>query len=359
MILGIDGNEANVAQRVGVSWYVYYLLRELKKRSGETLEVRIFLRESPRSDLPSPSSHFRYVVVGGSFLWSQIWLPMRLFFRERDLDVFLSPAHYAPRLSPVPTVVVVHDLSFFYYPDNFLRKDLLKLKKWTGYSVRRAKRVVAVSRTTADDLSKLYGIPREGIEIVYNGYEPVRIPEVRPQFGVSKPFFLYIGTLQPRKNLVNLILAFEKFTTKHKNRHFLYIVGKKGWLYDEIFDLVKTRKLEDKVFFTDYLNEGEKQYLLKRAEALVVPGYYEGFGLPVLEAFAAGTPVIASQSGAIPEIADQAALYFNPADVNELAARMAEIDKLGSALRKKGAERLKRYSWQKTAREIMEICAKC
>ena len=147
MIIGVDGNEANVEKRVGVSVYTLNLLKYFKKQSNKDLKFKIYLKNSPLSDLPNQDNFFQYKVVPGKILWSQIYLPLQLY-QKKDIDVFFSPAHYIPRFCPVPTVVTIHDLAYFYFEKDFLKKDLYQLKSWTKYSVNKASKIIAVSKTT-------------------------------------------------------------------------------------------------------------------------------------------------------------------------------------------------------------------
>ena len=366
MIIGIDGNEANVPERVGVGWYVFYLLKEIKKiksshyakvtQDEQKSKVKIFLKEAPLDDLPGESEDFQYVVVPKKTVWSQIDLPFELCLKHRNLNVFLSPAHYAPRFCPCPCVVIVHDLSYFYYPQDFLPKDLHQLYEWTKYSVRKAQHVIAVSETTKKDLVLNYQLPKAKISVVYNGFNPFQDKPKQPDIRVNKPYFLYLGTLQPRKNIEDLILGFAQLLGK-KADHFLYIVGKKGWLYDDIYKMVKQQRLTNKVIFMDYVQEAEKQWLLMNAEALVMPGFYEGFGLPILEAFGANLPVVASETGALPEVAQEAALYFKPESPKELSEQLAKVlnKKTREELMLKGMGSLKHFSWQKTSNPTIAV----
>jgi glycosyltransferase involved in cell wall biosynthesis len=359
MIIGFDANEANVSQPVGVGWYVYYLLQEFKKKCSSSLQFRIFLKNKPLSNLPKPSSNFRYFVIPKKTVWSQIDLPLALFLKHRSLDYYLAPAHYSPRFCPCKTAVVVHDLSYFYYPQDFLAKDLYQLINWTGYSVKKASQIIAVSSTTKQDLLKNYFVNPAKVKVVYNGFSPPKTSLQKPGFELKKPFFLSLGTLQPRKNIKNLVLAFEKLLSQHPDQ-FLYLAGKKGWLYQDIEQLIIKRKLAKKIVFTDYLNEAEKWYLLNNCQALIVPGLYEGFGLPLLEAFFSGVPVVCSRTGALPEIAGNAALYFNPLLPNEIAAQMEKIisdSKTTERLVILGKKQLRHFSWDKTAANILKILA--
>jgi len=357
MILGFDANEANSMSRVGVGWYAYYLIHELAARAGSGLEIRIFLKTAPLSDLPKETVHFKYIVVPKRTVWSQIDLPVALILNHRDLDIFLSPAHYAPRFCPCPTVVVVHDLSYFYYPQDFLKKDLYQLVNWTRYSVQKAQKIIAVSEVTKEDIVKNYPVNNEKVVVVQNGFSVPKIKAEQPGFEIKHPYFLYLGTLQPRKNLQNLLLAFARFQSRYPD-FSLYLVGKKGWLFEGILDLIQKLQLTNAVIVTEYLKDSEKNYLLKHARALLAPGFYEGFGLPILEGFAAQVPVLSSNTGALPEVAGEGALYFNPTKVSEIVDCMTKITEqkaLGSSLQKKAEKKLKEFSWEKTTDQILKV----
>lgn len=364
MIIGIDGNEANVKEKVGVSVYIFNLLVYFKKKAKDSLHFRIFLKNKPSSDLPSANEYFKYEVVAGNFLWSQIMLPARLYFKK-NIDVLFSPAHYAPRFCPVPLVVTIHDLSYFYYPDEFLKKDLYQLKNWTKYSVIKAKKIIAVSQTTKKDLIKFYQTPEEKIEVIYNG-GPLRHSEPERSEGeeslqknkiIKNKYILYVGTLQPRKNLITLIDAFFKFDKIHPEFK-LVIAGKKGWLYEEIFNHVKKLNLEKRVKFAGYVSDKQLETLYERAFCFVLPSLYEGFGIPILQAMSHDTPVISSFTSSLPEIGADACLYFDPTSVDDLVDKLIELkenENLRDNLIKRGKERVKLFSWDKSAEETLKI----
>lgn len=358
MIIGIDGNEANVAERVGVSWYVFNILHELRQQTEQ--KVVVFLRESPRDDMPKENESFSYEVVPGKFLWSQIFLPINLFLKHRNLSVFLSPAHYAPRWCPVPTVVVIHDLSFFYYPESFLKKDLYQLRAWTQYSVKQAAHVITVSETTRKDVLLHYRIPENKVTTVHNGFTAATVKSSKPSLPIADTFLLYVTTIQPRKNIMRLLIAFEALLINHPTLH-LYIVGKKGWLYEEIFDYVQRHHLEKSVTCTGYLSESEKLWMNEHAKLVVLPGLYEGFGLPMLEAFSAGVPVAASNTGALPEVGSDACTYFEPLDavnISQIIHKTLSDEKVRSNLVTAGKKRLKTFDWEKTTSGILLVLKK-
>lgn len=356
MIIGIDGNEANVATRVGVSFYVFQLLFYFKSKATKDLQFLIYLRQKPRADLPSANKYFRYRVIPGPFFWTQIFLPLSL--RHEPLDVFFAPAHYAPRGIKVPLVLTIHDLSFFRYPEDFRKRDLLKLIWWTNYSVKAAKKIIAVSQTTKKDILKIYHLPEEKVVVIYNGFGKPSLKEGKKlSKKIDKNYFLYVGTLQPRKNLLTLIRAFYKFNSYFPNFE-LIIAGKKGWMYENLFKEVVNLGLQDKVYFTDYISEKQLEFLYKHAFAFVLPSLYEGFGFPILEAMSYGCPVIASFSSSLPEIGGKGCLYFNPQSEDDLFEKMKQIYKdnhLRNTLIKEGKKRIKLFSWKKCGQETLNL----
>jgi glycosyltransferase involved in cell wall biosynthesis len=359
MIIGVDGNEANVTEKVGVSFYTFKLLNFFQKQANDSLNFIVFLKRKPNLDFPSPTNFFRYEIVPWDFLWSQTFLPLYLYKKKalgEKIDVFFSPAHYAPRFCPIASVVTVHDLSYFYYPEEFLKKDLYQLKNWTKYSVKNAKKVIAVSATTKKDLIKFYQLPEEKIEVIYNG-GPRHIKKLKL---TKSKFILFVGTLQPRKNLITLIAAFNLFY-KQNPEFKLVIAGKKGWLYENIFHHVKELRLEKQVIFTGYISEEELISYYKNAFCFVLPSFYEGFGIPLLEAMSFNCPVISSSSSSLPEVGGNACLYFNPKSVNDLLKKMKMImenEKLRKELIKKGKERLKLFSWKTCAEKTLAVIKK-
>mgnify|MGYP001370450865 CR=1 FL=1 len=352
--IGVDGNEANVENRVGVSVYALNILKYFNKNSGQEIQFIVYLKRPPLMDLPEENNYFKYKTVPGKFLWSQIFLPLFLYQRK-NIDVYFSPAHYLPRFCPVPQVVTVHDVAYLYYPEDFTKKDLWQLKNWTAFSIKKAKQIIAVSKTTKKDIVKNYNIDETRVSVVYNGFEKTargKTAEVK-----LKNFILFVGTIQPRKNLEVLVDAFNKFIQINKDFK-LVIVGKKGWLYKNIFEKVKTMSLEDKIIFTGHVTDEELIWYYKNAFCLVLPSIYEGFGIPVLEAMSYDCPVISSFSSSLPEIGGEASLYFDPKNSDDLLKKLKMLqdnNKLRKELILKGQQRIKDFSWEKCGKETLDI----
>ncbi len=357
MIIGIDGNEANVKHKVGVSVYTIQMLNYFHSQASAQTQFIVYLRAKPQDELPKQTSFFTYKVVWGPLMWSQLFLPLSLWVSKLQgikLHVFFSPAHYIPRNCPVKTVVTLHDLSYLYFPDEFLKKDLYQLKNWTEYAVQKSVKIIAVSKTTKKDIMHEYSIPERKIEVIYNGYENgFSQPNILP----PTPYFLSIGTIQPRKNLSLLIRAFATFHSNHPE-YKLIIAGKKGWLYEKIFDEVKQHHLNDAVQFPGYVSDTEKSALYSGAKAYILPSLYEGFGIPLLEAMAHSCPVISSFSSSLPEVGGEACLYFDPTRSEDLVEKMECIVNdtvLAKKLVNAGRKRIEAFSWEKAGRETLEL----
>lgn len=369
MLIAIDGNEANVARRVGVSEYAYELLKEFSKYQISSTQYQVYLKAKPNKDLPQVSKSWHYKVFGPSRLWTQLALPVRLFMRRRKPDVFFSPGHYAPRFSPVPTVISIMDLAFFHFPDYFTKKDLTQLHSWTKYSVQNASAIITISQATKDDIIKLYGVPESKIHVIYPGIKSASVltPHVYPmqelqtKYSIRNNYLLFVGTLQPRKNIVRLVEAFAnviKNDTAEKASLQLVIVGKKGWKYEEILDAPEKNGVTDKVKFLDFVNDEDLQLLYQHAQCFVFPSLYEGFGLPVLEAMKMNCPVITSNVSSLPEAGGDAALYVDPESISDIASKIEMVlgdKKIRSEMVAKGRDQLKKFSWEKAAKETLMV----
>lgn len=355
MLIGIDANEANLtSNRVGINQYAFDLLHALYNLKTDHQFV-IYLKNPTQADLPLPKSSWSYRILPFPKLWTQTRLPWDLFIHSPRPDIFFSMTHYAPRWSPVPTVVAVMDLGFLQSPGQFTAKDLNQLTSWTSYSVHQAYRVIAISENTKKDIVSAYHIDRDKIIVTYLGYDsrlfkPTNRPSVLTKYGISKPYFLFLGSLKPSKNVEGLVRAFSSMPQDYN----LVIAGKKGWLYDQIFALVRHLGLESRIIFTGFVEEEEVPVLMSLSQAFVMPSFYEGFGIPVLEAMACGTPVVTSRVASLPEVAGNAAIYVDPTDALSISRGLnIALSSERSRFVKAGLERVKSFSWDKCARQTL------
>jgi glycosyltransferase involved in cell wall biosynthesis len=270
-----------------------------------------------------------------------------------------------PLVCPIPCVVTVHDLGYLHYPGAHRPFDRWYLDWTTRRHVRQAAYVIADSEATRADLIRHYQADSERIVTVYPGRDGsltrVEATEVisaaKTRYGIGGDYLLYLGTLQPRKNLIRLVEAFARLQPLTADIRLVF-AGKKGWLYGDLFARVEALGLEDCVLFTGYVADDDKASLLSGARALVYPSLYEGFGLPVLEAMTCGTPVLTSNVSSLPEVAGDAALLVDPLDVDAISDGMSRLiadDELRFALVKKGYVQVRKFSWANAAREVMQV----
>lgn len=363
MLIGIDANEANVVTRVGISEYAYQILTKLYEFRSENkndYSYTIYLKSNPLDHLPKSTSWWKYKVVKPAKLWTQIGLPIHLVTTTKKPDVFLTLTHYGPRFSRIPTIVSVMDLSYLHFPETFRKNDLYQLTKWTEYSVKKAKKVITISNSSKNDIIKYYKVKEDKVKVVYLGLKNLSMNEPSEkelsEFGVNKKFILFVGTLQPRKNITRLIEAFSKLSDNLKDEHQLVVIGKKGWLYEDILSSPEKFHVSDKVLFLDYVSDDDLPNFYKKAELFVLPSLYEGFGLPVLEAMRYGCPVVTSNVSSLPEAGGDAALYFKPEDVDDIKNTIEKVltDKsLKEKMIEKGRDHYKKFTWEKAAKEVL------
>ena len=356
MIVGIDGNEANIPKRVGVGKYAFELLKQFYKYKVLSIRYKVYLKDKPLPDLPKETDWWQYKVVGPKKFWTQIGLPVALI-KERLLgkspDVFFTPSHYAPRFSPCPRVISIMDLSYLHFPEMFRKQDLYQLKNWTAYSVKKAKKILTISKASRDDIIKYYQVPEEKLVVTYPGIDRVSSMEnIREKYGIEGNYILSVGTLQPRKNYIRLI---EAFSTLTPNPYTLIIVGKPGWLFEEIYQAPKKFGVEKKVKFLNYVPDEDLPGLYKGAICFVLVSLYEGFGIPILEAMANSCPVVASNVSSLPEVVSKAGILVDPYNIEDITRGIKEVLTRRNELVKKGLHQCRQFSWEKCAKETLKV----
>ncbi len=358
MKIGIDGYEANVSQRVGIGQYAFEILTHVYPLVRHH-QVTVFLPTRPLPDMPAETDFWKYRVGGPRRLWTFAGLPLAM--RKEHLDVMYSPTHYIPRFTTVPRVMSIMDLSYIRFPQLFKPKDLYQLTRWTAYSAARAKKIFTISESSKDDIIKIYQVPKDKVVVTYPGF--TMTPEAITQRTIPKNYILSVGTLQPRKNYVRLIEAFSLFLKQNRQKFSdlqLVIIGKKGWLYEDILAAPKKFGVADKVKFLDFVPDVELPSFYKHALCFALPSLYEGFGLPVLEAMAYKCPVVVSNASSLPEIAGKAGIYVNAESTQSIA------DGLLTAVRQRnlvqgttrvaaGLSQMKKFTWEKAARQTLDV----
>jgi len=295
------------------------------------------------------------------FLW-YIWFEWRIpaVLKQIGADVFISTDGYLSLRSSIPTLLVIHDLAFENMPGSIPWLTRKYYQYFTPKYAHKAKRILTVSEFSKKDMMKLYDIPAAKIDIAPNAANPLfkpfgddAIQDERKQRSDAHPYFLFVSALQPRKNLPGLLLAFDVFKQRYpQNKTKLIVAGSRYKLNREIDAALKYIVHSDEVIFTGHLPQNDLVRLVGAALALVYVSFFEGFGIPIIEAMQAGVPVICSNTSSMPWVAGNAALLVNPDNTNEISDALEKIsnDKvLRQQLIKKGIERAKMFSWEKTA----------
>jgi|SRR5579864_1420670 len=286
---------------------------------------------------------------------------------RQDRPQLLHVQYTAPLACPVPVVVSVHDVSFLEHPDYFPFYRSLQLRLTVRRTIQRAARILTGSEFSRDSIARAYDLDPDRIAVVHNaaaaGFHQVRheaaAAEVLARFGMAAPFILSVGDLQPRKNHVGLIEAFAGLIQAQPNLpHQLVLAGKETWFARRVREAAKHSGIADRIRFLGFVSDEDLLHLYNACELFCFPSFYEGFGLPVLEAMACGAAVACANTSAIPEVADGAALLFNPYNADEITRAMLDLillPDLRARMRRLGLQRSTCFSWQKTAQKTLEV----
>jgi glycosyltransferase involved in cell wall biosynthesis len=358
-------------RRAGVSRYIEGLLSHLMREDSE-IDCTVFwgphsalepmsrqdaIRSCRirRSQLPTHSPWVR-------ILWEQCLQPPQL--HNLGIRLLHSPVNIQPLVLPCKGVVTMMDLSFLVFPESFRGPQRRYQRLFTQLSARRATHLIAISRSTAQDLTRFFGVNSAkvsvtlpGVDARYTPLEEAVVSEWRRKGGLPERFLLYVGTLEPRKNLPTLIRAFAAFR-RGNTAVKLVLAGGKGWMYQPILASVEELGLQDDVLFPGYIAEDELPLWYNAAEVFVYPSLYEGFGLPPLEAMACGTPVIASNASSLPEVVGSAGLLVSPDDVEQWCAALSQLtgdSSLRASLSQRGLERAKEFTWARMAEQTARV----
>lgn len=363
----LDGYEANVAQRVGSGQVAFELLRdiyELDKKNNYT----ILLQSKPFADLPKPRENWNYKILRPAQFWTRLVIPAYYLLAKIKPDVILSPTHYIPAFIKAKRVAIIFDLSFLRFPGMFKKGDLYKLTNWTKYSALESSHIITISESSKKDIIDFYKVSPKKVTLAYPGYDeeifkPVKdekeIKKITNKYQITGNYIIYIGTIQPRKNLLRLIKVMKSIEDCK-----LVIVGKikgkgrQAWMNEEILAEPAKLGIEEKIIFTDFVPAEELPALISGARVFVLPSLWEGFGIPVVEAMACGTPVIVSNVSSLPEVAGEAGIMVDPESETQIeqAIRLLVSDKkIHDKLSKKALDQAKKFSWEKMAKEVIKV----
>ncbi len=364
MEIGIDASRTVYKQKTGTEYYSYNLIKNLIKLDRKN-EYILYSRNPLTKYFQNLPENFKNKIIYFPRFWTQIRLSVEMLLNKPDL--LFIPSHTIPIIHPKKTVVTCHDVGFRNYPSSYSKFQLWHLEFTTKKAVLWAEKIIAVSKSTKQDLIDIYGAKPEQIEVVYEGftnklYHPIKdrnkIKEVLKKYNIPEKYVLFVGRLEERKNIPRLINAFNIIKKEKGIRHKLVLVGKKGYKFEQIINIIDKLRLKDKIVLTGYIPEQDLPYIFSDADLFVLPSLYEGFGIPILEAFACGCPVATSNVSSMPEVAGKAAILFNPQKTDEIAQAVYKIisdDALKNNLIEKGFNQCKKFSWQKCAQETLEV----
>ncbi|EKD46332.1 MAG: group 1 glycosyl transferase [uncultured bacterium] len=360
MTIGIDARAA-CGERAGKGQYVYYLIKEL---SLLNLNEQIVLYTNSELDLEeNPNLKIRKLGMP-SLLWHFQCLWYLLFVDKTN--IFLATTSFIiPFLAPRKCVPVIMDLVAFLKITKHQAKATWTERLTVGRAVKKAKKVIAISENTKRDLIKLFSLPPEKVAVIYlaadesfkPGIDEFKLISAREKYNLPEKYFLFVSTLEPRKNVVRLIEAYNLARGQNSNFPKLVITGKKGWYYQEIFQTVEKLRLSDSVQFTAYVNQEDLPALYSQSLAYLFPSLYEGFGITILEAMACGVPVLTSYASSLPEVAGSAAWYCDPLNTDQIATGIKELyqnENLRHTLIDNGLKQAQKFSFSKMAKETLK-----
>ena len=363
MRVGIDARLVFYS-KAGIGQYIIHLTRALAEL--DTPDDKFVLLQSRKDDTKIIDNH--------NFSRYSLWTPshhrleqpaLRFETVRRRLDLLHSPDFIPPFRRNYKSVITVHDLAFLLYPQ-FMTTESARYYGQIDQAVRSTDHIIAVSKATKQDLISLLGVPDEKITVIYEGCNPLYGPLdkekavafCRDRWGLDENFIFFISTIEPRKNIPTLLRAFKYLQDKYKRKEKLVLAGTKGWLFEEVERTIDELNLANEVVLIGRVRDSEVNYLYNAASMLVFPSFYEGFGLPPLEAMTCGTPTIVSNIKVMPEVVGDAALIIDPHDEDDVAVAMHRLlvdEDLRSELIAKGLKRAEKFSWEKAACETLKV----
>lgn len=377
MRIGIDCRtmlNPKTGEMAGVGHYTTYLVRALVKRAKKDTFVLFFDHRMPDRAIKDLASKKNVEIVRFPYSQYKRYLPfgyshivVAQALKRAQLDLFHAPAYIIPYQYDKPAVITIHDLAIYPHPEWFPPKQQFSRKVLVPSSIQRAKKIIAVSQATAKMVRDLFSVAQEDISVVYEGVTKEKAVSAlskirtRKKFNINERFLLYIGTIEPRKNLENLVKAFDQFMREHYRHHKdvqLVIAGVRGWKYQQIFRTIARAKWSSSIRVIGYVTQHEKITLLQASLFFAFPTLWEGFGLPVLEAASLGVPVLTSRVSSLPEVAGSGAVYVKPESVRSIQEGITMLVRQGKkrvALGKKGKQHAKKFSWEKCAAETMKV----
>lgn len=369
MRIAIQAADLDANRIDGTRVYILHMLRRFGILAPD--DSFFIYHRTAFNEALAPPQFPNYIIreVDFPLLWTQTRFAWELFFHTPD--VLWMPMHNLPfiRRSKMKTVVTVHDLAYKYFPEYFPKKDLFELNFLGDLAIRNADRLIAVSESTKRDILKWYpSVKEENVTVVYHGFDAELFSakrnteeenRVKKSLHIDGEYLLYTGAIQPRKNLEIFIDAFALLKGRDDTRNLkLVLAGGDAWLSDRVHAKAEESPFHDDIIMPGQIAFGDLGHLMRGASAYVFPSLYEGFGIPVLEALASGVPVITADNSSLREVGGDAAEYFNADDAEELALKIKKVlsdDMLRADMIARGFEHVKKFSWEKCAKETLHV----
>lgn len=351
----------------GIGWFTFETLRRIVRDHPEHQFFFLFDRKYSPEFIFGPN--VTPVVLAPQsrhpFLW-YIWFEFSVnrFLRKNSIDLFISPDGYLPLKSKVPSISVIHDINFAHFPQGV---PLLTARYYNHFFPKfahKANHIVTVSEYSKTDIVSAYSVSPEKITVAYNGanieFQPLnttQVAEVRSELTGGSPYFVFVGAFSPRKNVAGLLMAFDQFRMQHADSFKLVLVGERMFKTSEMERVYKSMAFKEDVVFTGRLNVDKLKLVVGAATGLVFVPFFEGFGIPLVEAMRCNIPIVSSNKTSMPEVTGDAALLVDPHNIKDIASAMVhlvETEGLAGELIIKGAERAKLFSWDNTAKKLWE-----
>jgi len=366
MKIAIQAADLDAPRIDGTRVYIKQCLKYFGKLDPSS-EFLIYHKDKFNSELAPPDfPNYKIISKKLDYFWTQTFFALNVW--KKKPDVLWMPMHNMPlfRRGKIKTVVTIHDLAFKYFPETFTSIDLFKINLLTRIAILFADKIITISESSRRDILKFYpGVKEEDIKVISHGFDAEvfdkgrnleREEEIKKRYGINGPYIFYIGAIQPRKNLEKLVEAFD-LAKKDISDLKLVLVGEKAWLSDGIFQKIEKSLNKNDIICPGRIDFEPMGHLLRGARAFVFPSLYEGFGIPILEAFASRVPVICSKNSSLPEVGGDAAIYFEDNDANDMAEKIKKVitdENLRQTHIAKGLLQMKKFSWEKCARETLD-----
>ncbi len=356
----------------GIGWFTFENLKRITVNHPE--HEFYFLFDRKFSDEFIFSKNVHAIIVSPPSRHPLLWIAwfeysIPKILKKLDIDLFVSPDGYLSLRTEVPQLAVIHDINFYHRPKDLPLSSRLYYQYYFPKFAKKAKRIVTVSEFSKKDICFSYHISPKKVDVVYNGANsifhsltPDEIKATKDKYSSGSDYFLFVGSLHPRKNVSGLLNAFDLFISQHRTDHKVVIVGEKMFFTAELDQTYNQMRFGDDVLFTGRLDINELKNVFGAATALVFVPFFEGFGIPIVEAMYSGIPVICSHCTSLPEVAGDAALYVNPLDVEAIAEAMHKISSdpnLRNELIAKGKAQREKFSWDSSAEKLWASIEKC